>query len=143
MGLSESRFNMWRAVVAMVHADNIVQPHEINFILENTKNLPLSQEQSAQLAADVRTPYDINSAYGAITNPRDKEDFFHFARAIAWSDGEFDEREKGLLHKIAALSLNGDDEALLEQVGIAFDARPKSERTWKSAFANLLNPKTA
>lgn len=136
MSISDSRFNMWRAVVAMIHADNVVQPHEINFIVENTKNLPLSIAQTAQLTEDVRTPYDIGKAYEGISNPRDKEDFFHFARAIAWSDGDFDVREQDFINRIPAA---GNDRELMEHAVKIFDDMPEEERTLKSVLSNLLS----
>ncbi len=136
MGISDSRFNMWRAVVAMIHADNVVQPHEINFIVENTKNLPMSIAQAVQLAEDARSPFDIGKAYDGITNPRDKEDFFRFARAIAWSDGDFDAREQDFLNRISATKA---DREIMEHAVKIFDDMPSEERTLKSVLSNLLS----
>lgn len=115
MGLSESRFNMWRAVTAMIHADGVVRPHEINFILENTRQLPLSTEQFETLTEDLRTAGDVVEMFGRITQPQDKRDFFHLARAIAWSDGEFDEREQELLTRIRALAVLPQDVDLAKE----------------------------
>ena len=109
-GLSESRFNMWRAVVAMAHADAVVKPHEINFILENTQNVPMTEEQRSMLADDLRKSVSMQSVFDKIVHPRDKEDFFHLARAICWSDGDFDETEQVMLRQLRGLSLSHDDE---------------------------------
>ncbi len=114
MSLSESRFHMWRAVAAMIHADDMVLPHEINFIIESTKDLPLSEEQRAILTWDMSHPSDIEKHFVKITHPRDKEDFFHLSRAISWSDGEFDEREQSLLRKVRVIPMGGSDTALME-----------------------------
>ena len=114
MSLSESRFHMWRAVAAMIHADDMVLPHEINFIIESTKDLPLSDEQRAILLWDMNHASDIEKHFEKITHPRDKEDFFHLSRAISWSDGEFDEREQALLRKVRVLPMGGGDAALME-----------------------------
>jgi uncharacterized membrane protein YebE (DUF533 family) len=149
MSLSESRFNMWRAVVAMVHADEIVQPHEINFILENTKTLPLSKEQFEILTEDLRTPADIESHFRKITLPRDKEDFFHLARAIAWSDGEFDETEKAMLHRIRALPMAPQDTAIMEKaIGNFRDIyiegeTPRGDQSIGSFIRGLIRAKAA
>lgn len=115
MGISDSRFNMWRAVVAMAHADDVVQPHEINFILENTKKLALSAEQMEILTGDLSEAGNIEDFYARITTPRDKEDFFHLARAIAWSDGEFDDREQAMLSRLKSLPALPQDKAIYEQ----------------------------
>ncbi len=109
-GLSESRFNMWRAVVAMAHADAVVKPHEIHFILENTQNVPMTEGQRSMLAEDLRTPASMQDLFDKISNPRDKEDFFHLARAICWSDGDFDETEQAMLRQLHGLSLSRNDQ---------------------------------
>lgn len=114
MGISDSRFNMWRAVAAMMHADEIVQPHEVNFILESTKDLELSFAQRQTLIGDLEVAGDMEAFYKNITAPRDKEDFFHLARAIAWSDGEMDAREQALLQKVRTMSAAFKDVAIMD-----------------------------
>ena len=140
---------MWRAVVAMVHADEIVQPHEINFILENTKTLPLSKEQFEILTEDLRTPADIETHFRQITLLRDKEDFFHLARAIAWSDGEFDETEKVMLKKIRALPMAPQDTVIMENAISNFrdifieGEAPRGDQSIGSFIRGLLRAKAA
>lgn len=115
MSLSESRFNMWRAVTAMIHADGVVRPHEINFILENTRKLTLSAEQLETLTEDLRTAGSVVDFFGKITQPKDRHDFFHLARAIAWSDGDFDQREQDLLASIRELAVSPSDIAVVKE----------------------------
>jgi len=112
-GISQSRFNMWRAVVAMIHADSIVKPHEINFILESTKDLPLSGEQRRLINLDMAVSADIAEIFAGITNPRDKQDFFHLARAVCWSDGDFDAREQSMLHRMSFLLTAKSDRSMM------------------------------
>ena len=104
-GISESRFYMWRAVVAMMHADHVIKPHEINFILESTRDVPMDEAQRATLKADLTDAPSIDTMFAGITSPRDREDFFHLARALAWSDGHFDEREEEFLRRLQAAPL--------------------------------------
>lgn len=111
---------MWRAVVAVAHADSVVKPHEINFIVENTKELPLSPAQRLTLSDDIFQSCDVQSMFEKITSPRDKEDFFHFARAIAWSDGAFDDRERALIARLKSLSLQEGDRAILQSSSSRF-----------------------
>ena len=120
-GLNESRFNMWRAVAAMAHADSVVKPHEDHFILENTKELPLSGEQRETLASDLRSPSSMQTVFDKITSPRDKEDFFHFARALCWSDGDFDESERSLFSHLHGLSLRDDDKRVMKHAMAHFN----------------------
>ncbi len=112
-GLTESRFNMWRAVIVMAHADAVVKPHEINFILENTKNLSMTEAQRAALVSDIRNPASMQTVFDKITSPRDKEDFFHLARAICWSDGTMDEAEKSLYEHMQNLTLRAEDQTVM------------------------------
>lgn len=119
MSLSDSRFHMWRAVTAMMHADSVVRPHEINFVLQSTKTLGMTAEQQSILMEDLQIPADMVECYSKITSPKDKEDFFHLAHALAWSDGNMDEREEAMLDRIRALA-KGPDRALLEKAGNMF-----------------------
>lgn len=101
---------MWRAVIAMMHADHVVKPHEINFILENMRQVPMSDEQRSSLRSDLASTVSIDSVFNQITSPIDREDFFHLARALAWADGHFDEREQALLNR-----LQGGDRIMLDK----------------------------
>lgn len=120
-GLTESRFNMWRAVAAMAHADSVVKPHEVNFILENTRDLPLTEAQREMLVSDLRTSSPMQAVFDKITSPRDKEDFFHFARALCWSDGDFDAAEQSLLRHLKGLALKEDDRQAMHHVMTHFN----------------------
>lgn len=120
-GLNPSRFSMWRAVVSMMHADFVVKPHEINFILESLRDLPLSPDQHKQLMEEIYTPAVIDEAFHAITSPIDKEDFFHLARALAWADGDFDETEQQLIERLADLHFDIADKSILTRSRKDFD----------------------
>lgn len=114
-GVSESRFCMWRAVVAMMHADEVVKPHEVNFILEHIRDEPLSDEQRAVLQEDIKTPATIDVLAAGITHPVDRHDFFHLARAMAWADGELDRSERAVLMRFGELR-RGEEEANVKRV---------------------------
>jgi uncharacterized membrane protein YebE (DUF533 family) len=114
-GLTDSRFNMWRAVIVMAHADSVVKPHEINFIIENTRDLSMTEGQRAALVADIRNPTSMQTVFDKITSPRDKEDFFHFARAICWSDGTMDDAEQSLYDHLKNLNLRDEDQKVMRK----------------------------
>lgn len=120
-GIPESRFNMWRAVVGVIHADHVVKPHEVNFILQSTRDIGLSDDQRAVLAEDIREGKAIETFYEKITSSKDKLDFFHLARAVSWSDGEFDDRERDLLIKLAGIAAKAQDEHLMQESNASFD----------------------
>ncbi len=137
--LNASRFNLWRAVVAMIHADGVIKPHEVNFIVEQTRDLPLSINQRGLLMEDINTPKDMKALFREITHPQDRKDFFRLARAIAWADGHYDEREEKLLTSLGLAHMDeGGDAAILEEmpedVFIGYDSTaPKG-----LALANLV-----
>ena len=104
--VNDSRFNMWRAVVAMVHADGVVTPHELDFINQYMAALSLTSEQSAQIADDLKQPQDVFKMFALVTAPEDQRDFFSLARALSWSDGDFDAQEEKIIKQ---LELKADD----------------------------------
>lgn len=111
--LPQSRFTMWRAVIAMVHADGVVTPHELSFINDNIKGLSLSEAQLNMIAEDLQIPQDTYDMYAQITKDEDKRDFFVFARALSWSDGDFDCQEKAILNNLEKIQSNEETMSLL------------------------------
>ena len=87
--VTESRFYMWRAVVALAHADGVVTPHEISFIHEYAQNISFTKGQVSTLADDLQTPQDTYDMFARIMDQSDKKDFFALARALSWCDGDF------------------------------------------------------
>lgn len=148
-GLTDSRFNMWRAVIVMAHADSVVKPHEINFILENTKNLSMTEAQRSTLVGDLRAPAPMQAVFDKITSPRDKEDFFHFARAICWSDGTMDEAEQALFNQLKNIKLRAEDRETMKAALAHFNGLyvEGSERANDPGFfkmiKGLMNPQAA
>ncbi len=110
--LNKSRFNMWRAVVAMVHADGVVTPHELAFINSYMAERSLTSSQSVQIAEDLKTPQDIFKMFDLIDSDEDRRDFFSLARALSWCDGDFAKQEERILKK---LELNDDSQLLLQE----------------------------
>ena len=95
--LNESRFYMWRAVVAMIHADDVVTPHELSFIQDTMKGLELSAGQHDIIRQDIETPQLIHEMFGKIADIDDRKEFFALARALSWCDGDFDAQEEKIL----------------------------------------------
>lgn len=102
-GLSNSQFYMWRAVVAMAHADGVVTPHEVNFLQQSMKDLTLSAAQTEVLSQDIAVPQDIHAMFVEITDKRDQLNFFKLARILSWSDGDFDQQEEKIIQKLEKL----------------------------------------
>lgn len=98
--VSESRFNMWRTIFAMAHADGIVKAEETEFLNEYLGNVRFSDEQKEVLLEDLKNPKDIGELFSAISESSDRAQFFFFARMLAWCDGDFDEQEKVIIERL-------------------------------------------
>ena len=107
--LNESRFQMWRAVVAMAHADGVVTMHELSFINDYLKDINLSPKQREIIGEDLREAQNINVLFSQVTEHEDQVDFFALARALSWSDGDFDSQEKKIIKRLEGQMLNNMD----------------------------------
>lgn len=110
--LSDSRFAMWRTIIALIHADGVVSPYEVHFILEHTNGLNLSAGQRQVLAADLAAARDIDDMFAQITAEADKRDFFSLARVLCWADGDFQQQEKSILARLDQAYQNSDSARL-------------------------------
>lgn len=114
-GISASRFYMWRAVVAMAHADDIVTPHEVHFLQESMKDVDLNAAQMEILSGDLGVPQDIYMMFSQITEEQDQKNFFKLARIISWSDGDFDAQERHIIEALEKIHMNETSERLLNE----------------------------
>jgi len=122
---------MWRAVVAMVHADGVVTPHEIDFVNSHIFDLGLSEEQMKIIQGDIQAPQDVNGMFSLIEIQKDKRDFFVLARALAWCDGDLDKQEAKILHKIHAKHMATGEESLLKESSEILNEVELCHNQWK------------
>lgn len=99
-GLSDSRFNMWRAVFSLIHADGVVSSEEIVCCSRYMDEVAFSTEQRVQLLQDISRPRDIEPYFNAIQDNQDVHDFFVFARSLVWCDGNLDMQEAAILERL-------------------------------------------
>jgi hypothetical protein len=98
--VSDSRFNMWRAVVAVAHADSHVDPAEQDFVNKYLATVPFTDAQKATLNEDLQTPQDVDAMFDKIAEKVDQSDFFEFARGLLWSDGDYEQQEERLFEHL-------------------------------------------
>ena len=113
--LNESRFYMWRTVVAMAHADGVVTPQELSFINDYVRDINLSQEQLDIIGQDILNPQDISKMFSKITKAQDKTDFFALARALSWCDGDYDAQEKAIIESLEQADLMAVHQEAIEK----------------------------
>lgn len=138
MSLSESRFNMWRGVVAFAHADGVVDPSERDFIKKFFENVAFTPEQKDQLLNELDHPQDINNIVPKITSAEDRGELILFARLMCSSDGDFDEQEQEIVQIIHedVLSKLDLDRIMHETDSMAEDARARRKDLKDKAHAD-------
>ena len=95
--INDSKFNMWRAIVALINADGYKHPDEKKFLIETFAKLPFSESQRKILEQDMSAKNSVDEFYKGITQPGDRSQFIYFARLLFWSDGDFHHQEKEIL----------------------------------------------
>jgi uncharacterized membrane protein YebE (DUF533 family) len=98
--ISDSQFNMWRAIVALVHADGQKHEEEEKFLEQSFNRISLSEEQKNVLMADLHESQDVALFFSKITAPRDRSQFIYFARLLFWCDGSFDAQEQEIFKRL-------------------------------------------
>lgn len=147
--ITQSRFHMWRAVVAMVHADGVVTPHELSFINDYLKDINLSADQLTIISQDLQTPQDVYDMFAHMTSVEDKRDFFALARALSWCDGDFSRQEKQIIKCLEESHIDNETRDLLSETRDIMNEVELSNNQWsfktersKSLFG-FLNKRTA
>jgi len=113
--ISDSRFNMWRAVFAMAHADGKIDPDETDYMDKYLGRLRLGPEQQEQLRREAANPPDMEEVIENVTQPLDRSELVYFARLLAWSDDEMHDDEDVLLAKLNSNAMDKADIAAARQ----------------------------
>tara|TARA_R110001592_G_scaffold79054_5_gene236794 strand:- start:10992 stop:11471 length:480 start_codon:yes stop_codon:yes gene_type:complete len=95
--VNESAFYMWRTLISVAHADNIVTDEEIEFIAQMMENIDFSDEQTAILKDDILNAKDVSEMFTGVTSQKDRIQFFEFARDLVWVDGDFASEEQSVM----------------------------------------------
>lgn len=107
--MNDSRFNMWRLIVAAAHLDKTIDPEEQRFIDEYLNNLSLSDNQKQQLQNELKNAVDIDQIWPAITEAVDRGQALHFVRLILWSDGIMMPSEKDFMTRLKSKIISKND----------------------------------
>lgn len=120
MGISDSEFNMWRAVFAFALVDNVLSLEEQEMLRSYKAQVPFSLQQLQILSSDFSTRQDVEGFFKKITEDKDKKRFCVLARAIVWSDGDMDKQEEEILKRVACLKTEEHRHHLVETRGHRF-----------------------
>jgi uncharacterized membrane protein YebE (DUF533 family) len=104
--MDTSMYYMWRAVIALAHADGLVQEAEREYITRITGNMArvyeLTQDQVAGWKKGLDTPESINDLLRYINDPQYRSQLIYFGARLAWSDGTLAPSEDAILKKLRA-----------------------------------------
>ena len=112
MGVSDSEFNMWRAVFAFSLVDHVLSIEEQTLLQSYLATVPFSYSQLKTLRNDFVEPQDVEDMYAKITEKKDKERFCMLARALVWSEGNMDEQERTILRRLSCMKSGMDSDIL-------------------------------
>ena len=111
--VSTSQFFMWRCVIALAHADDIVAPQERDYLNRVIAGMErrngLTPEQKATFAADLENPQKISDLLPYINEPQWRGQLIYFGGLLARADGHLDPREEQILAKLRADQLSSLD----------------------------------
>lgn len=142
--LSESRFNMWRAVFAMAHADDIITEQEDAFMREAIAKYPFSENQKEILELDITKKQHVGACFAKIIEQQDRSDFFTFARLLVWCDGDFDEQEQFILTELKKVHISTlDFQTMVKDVKLSFedDEQEQMKKRMREMYADLQREK--
>ena len=134
--ISDSQFNMWRAVIAIAHADGTVQPEEKAFLDKTLAKLDavynLSDAQRKTLTDEMQAPQSIATLLPLITEPENRSMLVHFGEILAWADNEISVDEEAILKKLHAGQMDS-----VEMNRLRADVRRQSEAQTQDHAAQM------
>ena len=111
--IGNSQFYMWRCVIALAHADGLVQQAERAYLTRVFGKMGVTAEQARIFESDMETAQDIASLLTHINEPEWRGQLVYFAGLLARADGTLDPQEDHLLKKLRADQMSGLD---MEQI---------------------------
>lgn len=108
-GLSDSEFNMWRALFSLVHGDGVVAKEERDFMWNAMEENNFSASQREILEFDMKKPAGVELVFLNITEQADRVRFFDLARKLCWCDGDFDQQEQEIMSRLEKLHIKKSD----------------------------------
>ena len=107
--LTDSKFNMWRACVAVITIDGELAKEEKIWLAERAKVISFSKEQIKTLETELQNPVDISTIIPLITEKKDLAFLLHQIRVLGNIDGSYDESERAAFKNVEKIVLGGID----------------------------------
>lgn len=115
--MDNSRFHMWRAMVALTKVDHHIDDAEVETLQAYFDKIQGTDEQHQQLRDDLKSPPDLDAMLSQVTEPGHRSQIVYYARILFHSDGDFHvEEEKALKALHTKAMANVDLKASLREV---------------------------
>jgi len=93
-------FSLWRAIFALVHADDHLSPFEEEYVHGMMAIFHFDDAQRAQIDTDLQQRPNASSLFDEV-NPAYHRTYFALAHTILWCDGQLHEKEVALIEELA------------------------------------------
>jgi uncharacterized membrane protein YebE (DUF533 family) len=113
--ISTSTFYMWRVIIAIAHADDMVDDEERAYLTKIFANMDrvygLTDEQKKTFAADIDSPtmQSIPELMSHINDPSVRGQVIYFGGLLAHADGVVTAQEDAILKKLRADQMSSLD----------------------------------
>jgi len=98
--VSNDELYMFRCLISMAHSDHAFEAPEKAFIEKILDGNSFSDEQRQILVNDMSNPQPVEELLPQITQPVNRAQVVHFARVMAYRDGELEPQEDTILAKL-------------------------------------------
>lgn len=105
---------MFRCLIAIAHSDNAFEKPEREFIQNIIDGNLLNNDQRQILESDISAPQQIEDLFPHIKNPIHRSQVVHFARVMAYRDGELEAQENTILNKLHANAMKHVDKDAIQ-----------------------------
>lgn len=109
--VSEDELYMFRCLISLAYADHVFEQPEKDFVQTLIDGNTLSEDQRLVLEDDMVNPKAIEDLYPHIKEPVNRAQVVHFARVMAYKDGELEASESTIMDKLHASAMKNIDMA--------------------------------
>lgn len=135
--MNESKFNMWRACIAVIYLDKVVTKEEHDWAIDRIQKLPLTENQRNILQNDLKNGVTLDEVLPKITEKVDLGFLVNNFRILANIDHNFSDVERASFNALEKKVLGG-----LDLVGIEKQAE-EAETKLNSRESKYLDSNSA
>ena len=125
--LDGSKFSMWRAAVAILHADGKIEEAEHDWLHEKIEKIGFSAAQEEILRNDLKNGVSFDAVLEGVTDHKDRAFLLHLVRTVGHLDGEYCSKEQAKYKELHEKVLGKLDLSELEEDIIESDYDHRKE----------------